>query len=163
MFHDPSFMSIFDFLKRKKETEKSRKSPQKDGKNFSNASDKNKKEVLNEKKSFADNKSVAEKSVLKTKKENSGKFSYETVKEPHISEKAGHLGEENKYIFKIYNNTNKSEIKKSVEGIYGVNVVSVNTIKIPAKKRRLGRTEGFKKGYNKAIVTIREGQKIEVL
>ncbi|OGZ69917.1 MAG: 50S ribosomal protein L23 [Candidatus Staskawiczbacteria bacterium RIFCSPHIGHO2_12_FULL_38_11] len=83
------------------------------------------------------------------------------VKEPHISEKSTYLAEDNKYVFKVYQNANKPEIKRSVEGIYGVNVLSVNIIKIPNKKRRIGRTEGFKKGYRKAIVTIKEGQKIE--
>ena len=46
---------------------------------------------------------------------------------------------------------NKNEIRKSVEGIYGVNVLSVNIVRIPAKKRRLGKTEGFRKAYKKAI------------
>jgi large subunit ribosomal protein L23 len=88
-------------------------------------------------------------------------FSYHIIKEPYISEKATNLGQENKYTFRIYNNVNKQEIKKAVEGIYKVDVVSVNTIKIPPKKRRLGKTQGFKKGYTKAVVMIKEGQKIE--
>ena len=50
-----------------------------------------------------------------------------------------------------------------MEGIYGVNVLSVNIIKIPAKKRRLGKTEGFRKAYKKAVVKIKAGQKIEIL
>ncbi|MSU60487.1 MAG: 50S ribosomal protein L23 [Candidatus Staskawiczbacteria bacterium] len=91
-----------------------------------------------------------------------GKFSYSVIKEPHISEKATYLGDENKYAFKVYGNANKVEIKKSVEGIYGVNVLAVNVITIPNKKRRMGKTEGFKKGYKKALVTIKEGQKIEI-
>src|SRR3989344_2674690 len=69
--------------------------------------------------------------------------------------------EKTKYTFKIYDNANKPEIKKSVEGIYGVDVLDVNIIKIPKKKRRLGRTEGFKKGFKKAVVKIKAGQKIE--
>ena len=58
---------------------------------------------------------------------------------------------------------NKDEIKNAVEGIYKVDVLSVNIIKIPAKKRRLGRTEGFRRAYRKAVVKIKEGQKIEIL
>lgn len=85
------------------------------------------------------------------------------MREPHISEKATYLGDINKYIFKVYDSANKLEIKKSIEGIYKVNVLSVNVVKIPGKKRRIGRIEGFKKGYTKAIVTIQEGQKIEIL
>jgi len=69
----------------------------------------------------------------------------------------------NQYIFKVNSNTNKSEVKKSIEGIYGVDVLSVNIIKIPHKKRRIGKTEGFRKGYTKAVVKIKEGQKIEIL
>ena len=93
---------------------------------------------------------------------NEGKFSYNIVKEPHISEKATYMADDDKYVFKVYSNANKPEIKKAVEGIYGVNVLAVNVIRIPKKKRRLGRTEGFRKAYSKAIVTIKEGQKIEI-
>lgn len=129
-------MALFDFLKRKKEVEKSKKPTEKK----------------------VEKVSVAPKQTSAAKKV----FSYEVVKEPHISEKATNLAEKNKYIFKVYPNTNKPEIKKAVEGIYGVNVLGVNMIKIPKKKRRLGRTEGFKKGYVKAVVTIKAGQRIEL-
>ena len=91
------------------------------------------------------------------------KFSYEAIKQPHISEKASYLSEKDQYIFEVSPNYNKHEIKKSVEGIYGVDVLSVNIVKIPHKKRRLGKTEGFRKAYKKAIVRIKEGQKIEIL
>lgn len=91
------------------------------------------------------------------------KFSYEAIKQPHISEKATYLAESNQYTFKVAPNYNKHEIKNAVEGVYGVNVLSVNIIKIPAKKRRLGKTQGFRKAFKKAIVTIKEGQKIEIL
>ncbi|MEK7080210.1 MAG: 50S ribosomal protein L23, partial [Patescibacteria group bacterium] len=89
--------------------------------------------------------------------------SYEIVKEPHISEKATNLAEKNQYVFKVIARSNKTEIKKAVEGIYGVNVLSVNIIKIPSKKRRIGKTQGFKKGHTKAVIKIAEGQKIEIL
>lgn len=142
-------MALFDFLKRKKEVEKARE-----------------KSVKTENKS---EKKAEEASVIKDSKKpilSKGKkvkgFSYEVIREPHISEKATNLAEHNKYVFKVYNNTNKHEIKKSVEGIHGVDVLGVAIIKIPAKRRRIGRTEGFKKGYAKAVVTIKEGQKIEV-
>ncbi len=99
-------------------------------------------------------------SVSSNKK--TGNFSYNVIKEPHISEKATDLAEQNKYTFKVFENSNKMEIKKSVEGIYGVDVLDVRVIQSPGKKRRLGRTEGFKKGFKKAIITIKEGQKIEI-
>lgn len=90
-------------------------------------------------------------------------FSYEAIKQPHISEKATNLSEANQYTFEVLPNYNKHEIKNAIEGIYGVNVLSVNIIKIPSKKRRLGKTEGFRKAYKKAIIKIKEGQKIEIL
>lgn len=139
-------MALLDFLKNKKEKDKAaeKKAVVSDVKKESEAT-KTEKPVK------------APKVSLKE-----GKFSYSVVKEPHISEKATYLGNENKYAFKVYGNTNKLEIKKSVEGIYGVDVLAVNVITIPHKKRRMGKTEGFKKGYKKALVTIKEGQKIEI-
>ena len=138
-------MALFDFLKRKKQVEKA-------------------KEVKTEKKPVKKTgpiKVEPAQPVIRTKK--SGKFSYETIKQPHISEKATYLAEKDQYIFEVSPNYNKNEIKKAVEGIYGVDVLSVNVIKIPAKKRRLGRTEGWRKAYKKAIVKIKNGQKIEIL
>lgn len=141
-------MSIFDFLKRKKEIDKSKeKKPER---------------VLDiptaKQSGVRDDKIIG----TKSKKINKG-FSYEVIKEPHISEKASNLGEENMYVFKVQNGAGKMEIKKAIEGIYNVSILSVNTIKIPKKKRRIGRTEGFKKGYVKAVVKVKEGQKIEIL
>jgi large subunit ribosomal protein L23 len=91
------------------------------------------------------------------------KFSYDAVKKPHISEKASYLSEKDQYIFEVLPAVNKNEIKKSIEGIYNVDVLSVNIVKIPHKKRRLGKTEGFRKAYKKAIVRIKNGQKIEII
>ena len=138
-------MALFDFLKRKKEVEKSKKPVKQE----------------TEKSSVVKSRKDAEINAEQRGRKNKSGFSYNIVKEPHISEKSTLLGEKNKYVFKVYAKANKPEIKRSVEGIYGVNVLSVNIIKIPKKKRRIGRTEGFKKGHTKAVVTIKEGQKIE--
>ncbi len=151
-------MALFDFLKRKKEIEKAEgKKPAKKTEKASVAKPAVKKVEKTE--------SVAQQSEQKSpsKVRKSTVFSYEAVKQPHISEKATNLSEDNQYVFKVSPNYNKKEIKKSVEGIYGVDVLSVNIIKIPAKKRRLGRTEGFRKQYIKAVVKIRKDQKIEIL
>ena|SRR3989344_6225283 len=139
-------MALLDFLKKKDDAKKAKK-PEKilDTKEVKETKDDEKKP-----------------SVIKTQAAGKKGFSYNVVKEPHISEKSTNLSQENKYVFKVYSNTSKPEIKKSVQGIYGVDVIAVNIIKIPKKKRRLGRTEGFKKGFIKAIVTLKEGQKIEV-
>lgn len=86
-----------------------------------------------------------------------------SLEQPHITEKATALAEENQYVFKVKTESNKSEIKKAVEGLYGVDVINVRIINVSPRKKRLGRIEGIKKGYKKAYIKIKEGQKIEVL
>ncbi len=88
---------------------------------------------------------------------------YKILKEPHISEKATVLTEENKYVFKVYPQANKIETKKAVENLYGVRVRDVNIINVHRKRRMLRGIEGFKTGYKKAIVTLEKGQKIEIM
>ncbi len=143
--------ALLDFLKKKKEAEKAKKT-----------TEAKVAPAFDAKKETAKAAKVAKEPKAPKVSVNEGKFSYTIVKEPHISEKGTILSEKNKYVFKVYSQANKPEIKKAVEGIYGVDVLSVNVISIPHKKRRLGKTEGFRKAYNKAIVTIKEGQKIEV-
>jgi len=83
---------------------------------------------------------------------------------PNITEKATILTGENKYVFRVFSNVTKGQVKDSVEEVYGVDVEGVRIINIPPKKVRLGkRREGVKKGYKKAVVKIKEGQKIEIL
>ncbi len=135
-------MALLDFLKSKKEVEKSRE----------------KKEIKTEKKA---EESLVKKSVKRNEKEVKV-LSNEVIIKPLVSEKATTLAGLNKYIFVVNKNFNKREIKNSVEKLHKVNVLGVNIIKIPKKKRRLGKSEGFKKGYSKAVVTIKAGQKIEV-
>ncbi len=158
-------MALLDFLKKKEppkaslakggEIEKAKKSEKKSEEISVKKTDKGAKRTLTP--------SESEEKKVSPSKIKSTRFSYEAIKQPHISEKASYLAEKGQYIFEISPNYNKNEIKKAVEGIYGVDVLSVNMIKIPAKKRRLGRTEGFRKAYKKAVVTIKEGQKIEIL
>ncbi len=92
---------------------------------------------------------------------------YRIIKEPHITEKAGFLADQDKYVFKVYPKANKVEIKKIIEALYGVKVKKVHLIHSAPKKRRLGRSEGWrhglKKGFKKAIITLAKGEKIELL
>jgi len=88
---------------------------------------------------------------------------WQVLKAPHVTEKAADLVGKNQYVFKIFPDSNKNDVKKSVESIYNVEVLSVRVINIPSKKRRMGRTIGRKPGYKKAIVKLKEGQKIEIL
>ncbi len=89
-----------------------------------------------------------------------GKF-HRALKFPHITEKATDLTQRNQYLFKVFSKTNKTEIKKAVENFYKVDVLDVKIINVPPKKRKLGKISGWRKKYKKAIVRIKEGQKIE--
>ncbi len=84
------------------------------------------------------------------------------LKKPHISEKATDLAERGFYTFKVEKGSNKREIKEEVEKKYKVTVTSVRVVNIPSKKRRVGRTEGTKKGYKKAVVKVKKGQVIDL-
>ncbi|MBU2579041.1 50S ribosomal protein L23 [Patescibacteria group bacterium] len=85
------------------------------------------------------------------------------LKSPHIAEKASYLAKMNQYVFKVYPQTNKTEVKKAVEEVYGVDVLKIKMITIPKKRRRIGKTFGWRKGYKKAIVSVKKGQSIEIL
>lgn len=87
---------------------------------------------------------------------------YPILISPHVTEKATAASGENSYIFKVYPRANKTEIKKAIQYFYKVKVIGVRIINIAAKKRRLGRTRGWKHGYKKAIVRIRKDQKIDL-
>ncbi len=90
-------------------------------------------------------------------------FGYRVLKAPQVTEKATDLLQKNQYVFKVYPRANKAEVKRAIEDAYGVDVESVKMISLPGKKRRLGRTEGWQPGTKKAVVRVKEGQKIEIL
>lgn len=97
------------------------------------------------------------------KASHSGGQAWRVLKQPHVTEKATDLNKQSQYVFKIWPNANKIDVKKAIEDLYGVDVQGVNVIKVPRKRRRLGRIRGWRKGYKKAIVKLKKGQKIEVL
>ncbi len=87
---------------------------------------------------------------------------YDILKAPIITEQSTKLIEsENSYTFKVDRKANKIEIKKAVETIFNVKVLSVNTINVLPKFKRMGKYEGYKSAYKKAVVKIAEGQKID--
>jgi large subunit ribosomal protein L23 len=85
------------------------------------------------------------------------------IKKPLITEKASNLGAFNQYVFLVADGATGPEVKKAIEAIYKVKVTTVRTINIPSKKIRLGRTPGIKPGYRKAIVTLKKGEKLDIL
>jgi len=80
---------------------------------------------------------------------------------PIITEKSSaQLQAQNSYSFKVSVNANKIEIKNAIERIFAVKVLSVNTIFMMGKPKRLGKYSGKRPDWKKAIVTLREGDKI---
>lgn len=102
----------------------------------------------------------SQKRIAKTK--TTSKLAYRILKAPHITEKATELANKNQYTFLLWPKANKMEVKKAIEDLYKVKVTGVNIINIPPKRRRLGKTLGWRKGYKKAIVTVQKGQKIDI-
>ena len=106
------------------------------------------------------------KMVSKTKKVAKEKIPvhhFEIIRKPHISEKAFNLESEGKYVFVVSPSANKVEIGKAVQNLYGVVVRSVNIVKVPSKPKRFRGVVGTKSGYKKAVITLAEGNKIEVM
>ena len=88
--------------------------------------------------------------------------SYDILKNLIRTEKGASLEPQRKYFFQVSTTANKVEIKKAVEEIYKVKVQSVNVTLIPGKLKRVRQQLGKTPTWKKAIVTLKEGQKIEV-
>ncbi len=87
----------------------------------------------------------------------------EIVKAPVITEKAGNIAQnQGKYVFRVDQRANKTEIKNAIEKIFKVNVEEIRTINVKPKKRRVGRYSGLTNRTKKAIVTLKEGQSIDL-
>ncbi len=78
---------------------------------------------------------------------------------PVITEKSMDELQEGKYTFKVAKDANKTEIKKAVEALFGVEVAKVNTLNVNGKEKRMGRFVGKTSSWKKAIVTLTEDSK----
>ena len=86
---------------------------------------------------------------------------HQLIKGPIITEKTHMLkAEGNKVSFRVDPKANKVEIRKAVEELFKVKVLAVNTINMKGKKKRMGRTEGVRSAWKKAIVTLAPGVNI---
>ncbi|MDD3191441.1 MAG: 50S ribosomal protein L23 [Bacilli bacterium] len=90
------------------------------------------------------------------------KNAYDVVKRPLITEKSTKLVEERKYTFEVMQGVNKIEVKNAVEELFKVKVTAVNIINVRKKERKVGKYEGLRPAVRKAIVTLAEGQKLDV-
>ena len=85
------------------------------------------------------------------------------IKAPVITEKSSNIASnDRKYVFKVDAKANKSHIKDAIEKIFKVKVESVNTVNVHPKKKRVGRYSGMTNKYKKAIVTLVNGNKIDL-
>ncbi|MCX8499762.1 MAG: 50S ribosomal protein L23 [Caulobacteraceae bacterium] len=87
---------------------------------------------------------------------------YDTVLSPVITEKATLLSEQNKVVFKVAQDATKDEIAAAVEELFKVKVTKVNTMVTKGKTKRFRGTVGRRNDVKKAIVTLAEGQSIDI-
>jgi large subunit ribosomal protein L23 len=80
---------------------------------------------------------------------------------PIISEKSYAGIEHNRYTFEVHKSARKPEIADAVAAVFNVTVVSVNTMNVPGKKRRLRASQGMTRTWKKAVVTLKQGDTIE--
>ena len=84
------------------------------------------------------------------------------IKYPIITDKAIRLTETNKYSFIVDWYSNKIDIKTAIEELFNVKIIKINTCRLPRKKKRVGKYIGWKSQYKKAIVTLDEGDTINL-
>ncbi|SCI00315.1 50S ribosomal protein L23 [uncultured Ruminococcus sp.] len=87
------------------------------------------------------------------------KTAQDIIIKPIITENSMMAQQFKKYTFKVAKNTNKIEIAKAVEELFGVKVAKVNTVSVKGRFKRMGRSEGYKPDWKKAIVTLTEDSK----
>ena len=86
----------------------------------------------------------------------------DTIISPNVTEKSTALSEFNKVVFKVHKGASKNSIKKSIEKIFKVNVIKINTINLKGKTKIIKNKKTFKTGIKKAIVTLKKGQSIDL-
>jgi len=87
---------------------------------------------------------------------------HDIIIKPVLTEKSMDLQAENKFLFLVDRKANKTEIKNAIEKIFSVDVVKVNTMNVKGKPKRMGKFEGKTSDRKKAIVTLKEGQTIQL-
>ncbi len=87
---------------------------------------------------------------------------YDIIRTPVITEKATNASEHNQVIFRVPLTATKREVRAAVEGLFNVEVTAVNTIRVMGKLKRFRGRLGRRSDLKKAIVTLGEGQRIDV-
>ena len=87
---------------------------------------------------------------------------YDIIVSPVITEKATRILENNQVVFKVSRDATKPQIKRAVESLYGVKVTGVNTVNIKGKNKVFRGVKGKRASIRKAMVTLAEGQSIDL-
>ena len=87
---------------------------------------------------------------------------YDAILSPVITEKATMLSEQNKVVFRVAKDATKPQIAEAIENLFKVSVVKVNTLNVKGKTKRFRGREGRRSDVKKAIVTLAEGQSIDI-
>jgi large subunit ribosomal protein L23 len=88
---------------------------------------------------------------------------HETVVRPLITEKTSAAYQDRgEYTFEVHPDASKPQIRQAIEDLFGVKVTDIWTSNVRGKLKRMGRTEGRRPNWKKAIVTLREGDTIEI-
>tara|TARA_Y100001970_G_C14149987_1_gene812109 strand:+ start:634 stop:930 length:297 start_codon:yes stop_codon:yes gene_type:complete len=87
---------------------------------------------------------------------------YDKILSPILTEKSTNLSELNKVVFKVPNGANKKNLKKNIEKLFKVNVIKVNIINKKKKNKFVRGRKVTKKGFKKAIITLKKGQSIDL-
>lgn len=88
---------------------------------------------------------------------------YDLIRRPLVTEKSASMQERsNKFSFEVTSAANKREVKKAVETLFSVKVTKVNMISVPSKTRRAFGRPGETRPWKKAVVTLRQGDTIDI-
>ena len=87
---------------------------------------------------------------------------YDVVVAPVITEKSTILSEHNQIVFEVAIDANKAEIKDAIEALFSVTVTAVNTIRVKGKTKRFRGIPGRRKDVKKAVVTLKDGDMIDI-
>jgi large subunit ribosomal protein L23 len=88
---------------------------------------------------------------------------YNVVRRPLVTEKTSVLqGLRNQFSFEVADSANKLEVKKAIETLFSVKVVKVNMVSMPAKRRRVFGRPGHTPAWKKAVVTLKQGDSIDI-
>jgi large subunit ribosomal protein L23 len=88
---------------------------------------------------------------------------YEVLRRPLITEKNAALQAQGKYAFEVAGEANKEQVKQAVEKAFNVTVTQVNVITVPGKGRRMRGRVVISPSWKKAVVTLKPGDKIEIV